>query len=371
MASVLSGMMDDTDRIAFTVSEVQAMGLIVTGPSIDESSYEFSIQDDKTITYGLGAIKGVGEALVEALVVERKANGNYQDLFDFCARIERKSLNQRAIKALIYSGALDGFGIDRASLIKTYPNAVRQAEQRQNDLSSGQSGLFTDAQVYSEYEAHYLSCPSFSFKETLQFEKGVMGYYFYNHPTDEYKDDLKHIAATLPKDLVFRNNKEVRILALISELRYRATRSGGQMALITIEDGSRLLNAVVFSKVLGSVSDKLIADTVVVISGKVNKDFRDQWQVVIDKIEGIDEVKMKYARSFEISLSDKHQPLFAKLSDVLKQNQGQCPVKLCYQVNDSKGEVLLTKDYFVIPNQQLIDTVDTLLGDRVSKINYC
>ena len=127
----------------------------------------------------------------------------------------------------------------------------------------------------------------------------------------------------------------------------------------------------VFSKVLGSVSDKLIADTVVVISGKVNKDFRDQWQVVVDKIEGIDEVKMKYARSFEISLSDKHQPLFARLSDVLKQNQGQCPVKLCYRVNDSKGEMPLTKDYFVIPNQQLIETVDTLLGDRVSKINYC
>ena len=370
MASVLSGMMDDTDRIAFTVSEVQAMGLIVKGPSVNESSYEFSIQDDKTITYGLGAIKGVGEAMVEVLVAEHKANGNYQDLFDFCARIERKSLNKRAIEALIYSGALDGFGIDRASLIKTYPNAVRQAEQRQNDLSSGQSGLFTDAQVRSEYEAHYLSCPSFSFKETLQFEKGVMGYYFYDHPTDEYKDDLKYITATLPKDLVFRKNKEVRVLALISELRYRATKSGGQMALITIEDGLTLLNAVVFSKVLGSVSDKLVADNVVVISGKINKDFRDQWQVVVDKIEDIDEVKMKYARSFEISLSGKHQPLFTKLSDALKQNQGQCPVKLCYQAQDSKGKVPLTKDYFVTPNQQLIETVDTLLGGHVSKINY-
>ena len=126
-----------------------------------------------------------------------------------------------------------------------------------------------------------------------------------------------------------------------------------------------------FSKVLGSVSDKLIADTIVVISGKVNKDFRDRWQVVVDKIESIDEVKMKYARSFEISLSGKHQSLFEQLSDVLKQNRGQCPVKLCYQVSNSKGEVLLTKDYFVIPNQQLIETVDTLLGDRVSKINYC
>ncbi|MBT4668956.1 MAG: DNA polymerase III subunit alpha, partial [Candidatus Ruthia sp.] len=137
MASVLSGMMDDTDRIAFTVNEVQSMGLIVDGPSVNESYHEFSILDEKTITYGLGAIKGVGEALVETLVAERKANGNYQDLFDFCARIERRSLNKRAVEALIYSGALDGFGVDRASLIKTYPSAMKKAEQQQNDQSSG------------------------------------------------------------------------------------------------------------------------------------------------------------------------------------------------------------------------------------------
>ena len=263
MASVLSGMMDDTDRIAFTVKEVQAMGLTVDGPSVNTSYHQFSIRDEKIITYGLGAIKGVGEALVEVLVAEREANGEYQDLFDFCSRIERRSLNKRAVEALIYSGALDGFGVNRASLIKSYPSAMKQAEQRQNDQSSGQSGLFANEQVHNEYEVRYLPASSFSFRETLQFEKSVMGYYFYNHPTDEYKADLKHISATLPSALVFRNNKETRVLALISELRYRSTRSGAQMALINVEDSTTLLNAVVFSKVLGSVSEALVADTVV------------------------------------------------------------------------------------------------------------
>ncbi|HAO97984.1 MAG TPA: DNA polymerase III subunit alpha, partial [Gammaproteobacteria bacterium] len=156
MASVLSGMMDDTDRIAFTVKEVQAMGLTVDGPSVNTSYHQFSIRDEKIITYGLGAIKGVGEALVEVLVAEREANGEYQDLFDFCSRIERRSLNKRAVEALIYSGALDGFGVNRASLIKSYPSAMKQAEQRQNDQSSGQSGLFANEQVHNEYEVRYL-----------------------------------------------------------------------------------------------------------------------------------------------------------------------------------------------------------------------
>jgi len=369
MASVLSGMMDDTDRIAFTVNEVQSMGLIVDGPSVNESYYEFSILDEKTITYGLGAIKGVGEALVETLVAERKANGNYQDLFDFCARIERRSLNKRAVEALIYSGALDGFGVDRASLIKTYPSAMKKAEQQQNDQSSGQSGLFANEQVHNEYEVHYLPSPSFSFRETLQFEKMVMGYYFYNHPTDEYKADLKHISATLPSALVFRNNKEARILALISELRYRSTRSGKQMANIMLEDGGTLLNAVIFPKVMESVSDQLVADSVVVASGKINKDYRDEWQLMIDKVEAVDTVKEKYARSFEVLLNQKHQRLFEQLSALLKQNQGQCPVKFRYQVDSTQGSII-TQDYFVKPAQQLIDAVDALLGDRVSKINY-
>ena len=369
MASVLSGMMDDTDRIAFTVNEVQAMGLTVDGPCVNESYHEFSIRDERIITYGLGAIKGVGEALVEVLVAEREVNGNYQDLFDFCSRIERRSLNRRAIEALIYSGALDDFGVNRTSLIKTYPSAMKQAEQRQNDQSSGQSGLFTNEQVHNEYEVHYLTAPSFSFRETLQFEKSVMGYYFYNHPTDEYKADLKHISATLPSALVFRNNKEARVLALISELRYRSTRSGAQMALINVEDGTTLLNAVVFSKVLGSVSEELVTDTVVVLSGKINKDYRDEWQLVVDKVEGIDAVKEKYARSFEISLNHKHQSLFDQLSAILKQNQGQCPVKFRYQVDRAQGNII-ARDYFVKPDQQLIDAVDALLGGRVSKINY-
>jgi DNA polymerase-3 subunit alpha len=369
MASVLSGMMDDTDRIAFTVKEVQAMGLTVDGPSVNESYHEFSIRDEKIITYGLGAIKGVGEALVEVLVAEREANGDYQHLFDFCSRIERRSLNKRAVEALIYSGALDGFGVNRASLIRTYPSAMKQAEQRQNDQSSGQSGLFANEQVHNEYEVHYLPASSYSFRETLQFEKSVMGYYFYNHPTDEYNADLKHISATLPSALVFRNNKEARVLALISELRYRSTRSGAQMALINVEDSTTLLNAVVFSKVLGSVSEALVADTVVVLSGKINKDYRDEWQLVVDKVEGVDAVKEKYARSFEISLNHKHQTLFEPLSALLKQNPGQCPVKFHYQVNNAQGSVI-TRDYFVKPDQQLIDAVDALLGDHVSQINY-
>jgi len=373
MASVLSRMMDDTDRVSFTVGEVRAMSLLVKGPNVNESLYEFSIQDTNTLTYGLGAIKGVGEAVVDILVAEREANGIYQDLFDFCMRIEKRALNKRALEALIYSGALDEFGVDRAVLIKTYPSAMRQAEQQQNDRSSGQSALFSEAQGCQEYDAHYQSVPPFSFRQTLQFEKSVLGYYFYQHPTDEYKEDIKIFSATLPKDLTFRNNKEVRVLALVSDVYYRTTRKGSQMASIVLEDGQQTLNAVIFSKVLETegVSEQLSVDAIVIASGTIEKDdYRDGWQLIINTIENIDTVKQKYARSVNISLAPQHTPLFQQLATLLQQTQGQCPVKLHYQTPHATGTMQLNNTYAVTPNQQLTEIIDTLLSTNASHIKY-
>ena len=370
MAAVLSGMMDDTDRIAFTVNEVEQMGLIMNPPNVCESEFEFTIKDKKTLFYGLGAIKGVGEGLVEALVEERQANGLYKDIFDFCHRIEKKHLNRRAIEALIYAGAFDLFGIDRVTLIKTYPSAVKQAEQKQNDASSGQGGLFADVEQHNEYEASYINAKEFSFQQRLALEKSVMGYYFYDHPTDEYKQDLKHISATVPSNIIYRNNKDVRVLALISEIRYRATKSGGQIATIIVEDGSKQLNAVAFTKVLAQVSDKLNVDEVVVITGRIGKDFRDEWQIVIDKIDSIDEVKMSYAKSFEIVLSVNHQSIINKITPILVENKGNCPVKITYADKNIKGSIPLSQEYMVSPNNKLSDAIDDIAQDRITKIHY-
>lgn len=371
MAAVLSGMMDDTDRTAFTVGEIRQMGLKVNGPNICYSDYQFSIADDKTVIYGLGAIKGVGEALVERVMLERHENGMFKDLFDFCFRIEKRYLNRRALEALIYSGAFDVFGVQRSSLIKTYPAAVKQAEQRQNDNSSGQSGLFASIEAYVEYEVSYLNAPDFSFRQRLQLEKMVMGYYFYDHPTDEYKEDIKHINATFPSQLRFRSNREVRVLALISEVRYRPTRKGGQIAIITVEDGNMLLNAVVFSKILGEVSDKLIVDEVVIISGKIQRDdYRDGWQIIVDKIENINDVKINYAKGFEIRLDIQHQPIFTKIQQLLSEYKGSCPVKISYSTKLLKGSISLSKEIQVNPDQSLVEALNTLTKTQASKIHY-
>ena len=369
MAAVLSGVMDDTDRVAFTVGESKKKGIKVIAPAINQSEFEFTITDNTTIIYGLGAIKGVGEALVNEIVRERVESGEYLDIFDFCFRIEKKFLNRRAIEALIYAGAFDVFGIKRATLISTYPNAVRQAEQRQSDMLKGQSSLFSDIDSHIEYEKKYLRGAFLSFKNIMMHEKKVMGYYLDRHPTDWYKSHLKSIVCTLPKDIIFRNNREVRILALISDIVFRNTRKG-QMASLTIEDGKRKINAAVFSQKLAQVSEYILLDEVVVISGKVNKDFREQWQVVVDKIEPVDRVQLKYAKFIKINLSQKNKNDYLELCNMLKEFKGKCPVVIEYESGSSSGRIPLSKEFDVSLDRSLLDSIEEKLGYGMYKINY-
>ena len=172
--------------------------------------------------------------------------------------------------------------------------------------SNGQVGLFAEVESHIEYEKNYIESEYLPFKKMLMFEKNVMGYYLDKHPTDWYTADLKYIVCTLPKDIVFRNNREVRILALISEVNYRKTQRG-QMASLIIEDGVNQINAVLFSQALEVNSDHLILDEIFVFSGKVNKDFRDQWQVVIDHIEPVEKVQVKYAKYLKLLLSKNNK----------------------------------------------------------------
>ncbi len=369
MAAVLSGMMDDSDRVATTVFEVKSMGLVLNQPNVCQSDYVFSIQDAQTLFYGLGAIKGIGEALVRAVILERQARGDYKDLFDFCLRIERKYLNKRALEALIYSGAFDVFGVSRASLFATYPKAFKQADQQQTSAATGQCGLFADASAHVEYEREYVKQADFSFKETLNFEKLVMGYYFYNHPVDEYQADLEYLNATLPEKIAFRNNKDVRVLALISEVRYYNTRNG-QMAGMTMKGKSAQIDAVVFSKALAKVSDQLVEDTIVVIAGKLGKNFRDEPQIVVETVEPIDALKIQYARCVEIRLNQSHTALFEPLSELLQQHAGRCSVKLYYACAGLEGQFPLGKTYRVCPNEPLIEAIDQLIGSGAGVICY-
>ena len=189
MAAVLTSEMQNTDSIVFLIDDCRINGLEVFPPSINMSFYQFHASDEKTIVYGLGAIKGVGEAAMQSVIDSRLQDGPYKDLFDFCHRIDLKKINKRTLEALIRSGALDCLGIDRASIMAQLPEAVQAADQARSNRETGIMDLFGEVEEVQRKPAKPVK--PWSDEVRLKGEKDTLGLYLTGHPIDVYRPELK------------------------------------------------------------------------------------------------------------------------------------------------------------------------------------
>ena len=196
--------MAHTDAIVTMREEVLRMGLTLLPPDINDSQYRFTVPAPRAIRYGLGAVKGAGEAALEGIIAERQANGRFKDLFDFCRRIDTKRANKRVLEALIGCGAMDGFGLNRASLMKTLPKAIQYAEATAASADSGQNDLFglgggetrAEPPMTADLEVEW------SERELLARERDTLGFYLSGHPIDAYRELIDQVCSGRLPDLV-------------------------------------------------------------------------------------------------------------------------------------------------------------------------
>ena len=190
MAAVLSCEMGNPDAIVAMREEALRMGLKVLTPCINQSFYRFTVPGPRAVRYGLGAVKGVGEAALEGIIAERTAHGPFADLFDFCRRIDLKKANKKVMEALIFSGSLDALGANRASLLKTLPKALGHAERATASASSGQNDLFgagAATATKAEQKMEPEKATEWPLAERLQHELETLGFYLSGHPIETYR----------------------------------------------------------------------------------------------------------------------------------------------------------------------------------------
>ncbi|MDD3762696.1 MAG: DNA polymerase III subunit alpha [Nevskiales bacterium] len=212
MAAVLSCEMDHTDTVVTMRDECLRMGLKVTPPDINRSHIRFTVPAPGEVLYGLGAIKGVGTAALEGIIEEREAHGPYRDLFDLCRRVDTRKANRRVFEALICSGTLDCFGLNRASLTKTLPKALQLAEADEQSRSSGQDDLFglgTDP-ASSDVAVEAERVDEWSQREILQKERDTLGFYMSGHPIQAYGELIDQICSGRLHELVAAQRATVR-----------------------------------------------------------------------------------------------------------------------------------------------------------------
>ncbi|MDF2690920.1 MAG: dnaE [Gammaproteobacteria bacterium] len=376
MAAVLSSDMDNTDKVVSFFEDCELIKLQVLPPDINQSQYRFTAVDRHVVRYGLGAIKGAGESAIESVVLERRTNGPYQDLFEFCRRVDLRKVNRRVLEALIYSGAMDQLGPNRESMLASLDLALQAAGQYDRDQSSGQDDLFQGFALSEESTAEslqFIEVDSFSMRQRLLQEKQVLGLFISGHPLDEYryefqKMNIHNINALRPT----AKNATLRIAGIIGSIRKIKTKRGTMMMILTLEDHSGKTDVTLFSDVYERYQALLQVDQIIVIEAEVNHDeYSGGLRVAAREVFSLAEARKKWVKSISLRLSQKQaeQGLLNHLNSLLKQYPGSCPVQFIYRTQD--GEVLLRSNKIMVSlEDNMLGQLKKLLGEENSELHF-
>ncbi|MBU3069564.1 DNA polymerase III subunit alpha [Aestuariicella sp. G3-2] len=382
MAATMSSDMDKTDKVVTFIEECREMGLTLLPPDVNQGEFHFNVDDEGNIIYGLGAIKGLGEGPIDNIIEARKS-GPFTDLFDFCARIDPRKVNKRALEAMIRSGALDGISpgvdrdYDRAVMFAAMQEAVKAAEQSAANASAGMTDLFGDvmptAESGADVYAEFRKVRSWSIKERLNGEKDTLGLYLTGHPIEEYRHELKHLVSSRIVDLKADKNSQ-NVAGLVVGLRVMKTKRGDNMAFVTLDDRSGRIECAVFSDTYNEYREKLVKDGMLIIEGQVNFDeYSGGLKMRAEKVRSLADARVDLARGLVIDLkSDRLTQSFPKqLASLLEPyREGRCAVKLNYQRPDAAGRLLLGASWRVNPQDELLENLRDICGQGNVSLEY-
>lgn len=379
MASVLSSDMDNTDKMVIFIEECRAMKLIVTKPNINLSQYKFTVGNEGKIVFGLGAIKGVGEAAIES-ILRARAQNKFSDLFDFCKKVDLRKVNRRVLEALIKSGAMDELGQDRAAMFSSIDNAIRAAEQHMQNIEHGQCDLFGNLLSATELsDVNYVKVKPWSENQQLQFEKDTLGFYFSGHPLTQYTQELKHIVTSEIIKLNPRNDSKVRVAGLVVALRLMNTKRGDRMAFISLSDQNARIEVAVFSDVYQKYRDLIVKDVLLVVEGEASVDeYSGGYKISANKVFTIDQARELHAKylliDFVSDAAHGNQDLSAEiksLSNVLRPHRGgSCKVCIAYMKDNARALLPLDQNWQISPTDELLAKLRENFGSEIARVCY-
>jgi DNA polymerase-3 subunit alpha len=380
MAAVMSADMDNTDKLDDFIHECRDLELRILPPSINQSVYQFKAQDDKTIRYGLGAIKGLGQAAIEIIVLERDAHGQYQDLADFCKRMDLQKTNRRAMDVCIRSGALDELDPDcnRARLMHELPDALMAAEQLQHDREAGQSDMFGHANAAAlTRPVDHQAIAAWNDLQCLQAEREALGLYLTGHPTQVHAHDLNSlttcrlgdVGARMPPDAHTnrRSGVQMTLAGLVRTIRRRA--KGGNF--VAMEDHTGRIEVSMFDETWSLYADMLSKDEIIVVEGRVSADsFSGGYRMTAQKVRTLAEAKAECACGVQISMRGGGDICSALRSTFMPYRNGRATVTIDYSNNRARARLELGDEWSVKPCEELVAALSELEAISDARLLY-
>ncbi|MDJ0905071.1 MAG: DNA polymerase III subunit alpha [Woeseiaceae bacterium] len=384
MAAVMSADLDNTDRLVTLKDDCRKQGLKLVAPSVNGSAYAFSVADEQTIVYGLGAIKGVGRSVVDAIIAEREANGPYSNLTEFCRRVDHDKINRRAIEAMVKAGAMGDFGLSRRALMEQAPEALASADQAARAAAAGQNDMFgLEAPPPVDDVPVAVDMPEWPEQDFLRFEKEALGLYLTGHPFDALRRDAMAFVDGKLSDLMAepppqstkgeRNyaqaQREVTVAGLIADIRKR-----GNRVSVMLDDDTARMEIGFFSEAFQEFRHLLTKDEIVVISGGLRyDDFLSNWTVNARQVTDIDRVIESRAQGIVLSLkpNGRGEALLTQLHDaLLPHREGSCDVSVQYIGESATARLTLGPEWTVKPCRELREKLTELLGSKNVRMLY-
>lgn len=299
MAANLSLAMDDTDKVKVLYEDSLSNGLTVVPPDINTSEYRFVPMDAQTIRYGLGAIKGTGEAAI-ADIMRARQEKPFTDLFDFCQRIDRRVVNRRAIEALIRAGAFDRLTSHRAQLLKSVTRALEVAEQLAENIQ--QIGLFDATGDKSDSGAwHLVDEIAWSMRRTLQEEKQALGFYLSGHLFDEYRDEVKQFSKQTLAQIT--EGRERVLVGVIVGIRTQMSQRG-KMLIVLLDDSTAQLEVTIYNELYETQRHLFKEDELIIVKGQVRQDhFSGGLRVIAEHVMDMATARAQFARGLKLSFT--------------------------------------------------------------------
>jgi len=285
MASVLNNRVNKWEDMTYYIMSIQAHGTNVLPPDINKSQTYFTVENKKDIRFGLGAIKNVGTVLIQSILDERNANGEFKSFQNFCFRVDSSALNKKVLDSLILAGVFDGLGAKRAQLMGVYPTIVKLLSTMKKAQDAGQLSMFG---VTDEKEISMPKVSELDNADKLRFEKEVIGIYLSGHPLSKYKGELDKFNFNLRVEEI-EDGMPVTMGAIITDVKKLQTKqSRRDMAVLSVEDMFGTIEVMVFPQIYDKTKDILEKDKVVKISGKMSIRDGESNMVLADAISLLD-----------------------------------------------------------------------------------
>jgi DNA polymerase-3 subunit alpha len=386
MAATLSGDLDNTEKVSIFYADTLQQNIRILPPDVNSSGYVFSPVDEQTIAYGLGAIKGTGEAAINC-IVKARVNGPFKDLFDFCRRVDKRIVNRRTIEALIKAGAFDSINDHRASLMASVDAALASADQHAR--AANQNSLFGHDEADAVLIVQTADVPRWRLREQLAHEKASLGIYLGGHPYQEYAAELANFIKVKLADLTpqfvgqgngagngsgsggytSRRGVPVVLAGIVAGLRIQQTRRG-RMAVITLDDGGGQVELTVFNEEYERSRPWIREDELLVVRGTAKLDeYSGNVRVSGEELFDFASARSHFAQQLALRCNGN-----ASISQLKKlftpYREGKCPVQIHYRNDNATCQLRLGEEWQVTLHDDLLRDLRVLLREENVKVVY-